>query len=193
MVFDTRDFLEKAWEVVEKVRIDGARDNRFRGAMLYSALNICDAMQLLIQKRNFVSANILFRALFEYVFRAYWLNRQATSDQIALAIEEDDWPRTKFLHESIEGHSSEIDALVAEKLKVQDILHSYIHGGSQNPLGQFGSMGHIEPNIADSEVAYLLHVVQLSTYIIVAEMIYLSDSTELEADVAQMVEDLING
>ena len=71
IVFDTREYLEKVWNIAERISIDSHITTQFKGGMLYSALNICDAMQDLIQKRNFVSANILFRSLLEYVFRGY--------------------------------------------------------------------------------------------------------------------------
>ena len=191
LVFETRDYLEKAWKLVERIEIDASPEDQFRGAMLYSTLNICDGMQVLVQQRNFVAANVLFRALFEYVFRAYWLNRVASVRQVERAIRDDRWPQTRLLHEQITDLNSVIDVLVGEKLKVQDILHSYIHGGSQNPLGQLGHEGHIEPNIPDSEVSYLLHVIQLGIYIAVSEMVFLSGSSEFEGELVELVEAVV--
>ncbi len=192
IVFDTRDFLEKAWGIAEKISISSDVNAQFKGAMLYSAFNICDAMQMLIQKKNFVSANILFRSLFEYIFRAYWLNRIASVEDVLQAMSEDKWPKTKALHDLIAGKNSIIDALVSEKSKIQDILHSYIHGGSQNPLGQLGADGHIEPNISDSEVSYLLSMIQLNAYVSLCEMAHLSGSDEIEAEIFQIMEALVD-
>lgn len=191
IVFDTREYLEKAWDIAERIGIDGNVTTQFKGAMFYSTLNICDAMQMLIQKRNFVSANILFRSLLEYVFRAYWLNRIATEDEIIQVMDEDKWPKTNNLHELITGMNSIIDLLATEKFKIRDILHSYIHGGTQNPLGQLGSSGYIEPNILDSEVSYLLYVIQLSTYVTLSEMAHLSGSDEIEEEIVKIVEELV--
>lgn len=189
IVFDTRDFLEKAWAIAEKTSISSDVNAQCKGAMLYSAFNIFDAM--LIQKKNFVSANILFRSLFEYVFRAYWLNRIASVEDVLQAMSEDKWPKTKALHDLIAGKNSIIDALVSEKSKIQDILHSYIHGGLQNPLGQLGADGHIEPNIPDSEVSYLLSMIQLNAYVSLCEMAHLSGSDEIEAEIVQIMEELV--
>ncbi|MET0103365.1 MAG: hypothetical protein ABW078_16675 [Sedimenticola sp.] len=191
IVFNTRKYIDKAWNIAEKLSVGGDVSTQFKGAMLYSTLNICDAMQMLIQKRNFVSANILFRSLYEYVFRGYWLNRIADEHEIALAIEQEKWPKTKALHALIEGKNTIIDLLANEKTETQNILHSYIHGGSQNPLGQLGSGRYIEPNIPDSEVSYLLKVVQLSTYVALSEMMHLSGTDEFEAELVQIVEEVI--
>ncbi|MES9897482.1 MAG: DUF5677 domain-containing protein [Sedimenticola sp.] len=191
IVFDTREFLEKAWRIAEKISISSDVNTQFKGAMLYSTFNICDAMQILIQKKNFVSANILFRSLFEYVFRAYWLNRIACEEEVLQAMNDEKWPKTKSLHDLIAGKNSIIDVLASEKLKIQDILHSYIHGGSQNPLGQLGAGGYIEPHIPDSEVSYLLSMIQLNTYVILSEMAHLSGSTEIEAEIVQIMEELV--
>ncbi|MEM5537260.1 hypothetical protein WNY58_12765 [Neptuniibacter pectenicola] len=186
-VFDTREHLEKAWSIAEKISIDGSAATQFKGAMLYSTLNICDAMQLLIYKRNFVSANILFRSLFEYVFRSFWLNRLASEEQVELAMKEEKWPKTKNLHKLLAGQNAVIDLLVSEKTKIQDILHSYIHGGSQNPLSQLGNGAYIQPNIPESEVSYLLDMISISTYSILFEMAHLAKSDELKAEIMEIV------
>lgn len=191
IVFDTREYLEKVWNIAERISIDSHITTQFKGGMLYSALNICDAMQDLIQKRNFVSANILFRSLLEYVFRGYWLSRVASEDEVAKAMNGDEWPKTKKLHESIAGENAVIDVLASEKLKIKNILDSYIHGGSKNPLGQLGNEGHIEPNIPDSEVSYLLYIIQLSAYVTLFEMAQLSESREIEHEIILIMEELV--
>ncbi len=188
-VFVTREHLEKAWSIAEKISIDGSAVTQFKGAMLYSTLNICDAMQLLIYKRNFVSANILFRSLFEYVFRCFWLNRFASEEEVELAMKEERWPNTKKLHGLLANQNAVIDLLVSEKIKIQDILHSYIHGGSQNPLGQLGNGAYIQPNIPESEVSYLLDIISISTYSILFEMAHLAKSDELKAEIMGIVGD----
>lgn len=160
--------------------------------MLYSTLNICDAMQLLIQKRNFVSANILFRAMFEYLFRAYWLNRVASDEEVIETIKEEKWPKTKKLHKLIAGKNPLIDLLASDKIKIQDILNSYIHGGAQNPLAQLGGGRHIEPNIPESEVMYLLTMVQLNTYVLLFEMAHLSGSDELETEIMKLINEVMS-
>jgi hypothetical protein len=191
IVFDTREYIEKAWNIAERISIDDSVTTQFKGGMLYSALNICDAMQGLIQKRNFVSANILFRSLLEYVFRGYWLSNFATDDEVAKAMNADKWPDTKKLHEVIKGGNAIIDLLVSEKIKIKDILHSYIHGGSQNPLGQLGHKGFIEPNIPDSEVSYLLGMIQLSTFAALFEMAHLAEQPEIETEIIQIMEEMV--
>jgi len=192
IVFDTKEYLEKAWDIAEQINIDGSIATKLKGAMLYSTLNICDAMQLLIQKSNFVSANILFRSMLEYLFRAYWLNRIASDEEVIETIKEDNWPKTKSLHQLISGKNQLIDLLAREKIKIQDILNSYTHGGAQNPLAQLGSGRHIEPNIPESEVTYLLTMVQLNIYIILFEMAHLSGSNELEIEIMKIMDEVMD-
>jgi hypothetical protein len=191
-VFDTRDQIDKAWVIAEKISIDGSIVSQFKGGMLYSTLNICDAMQLLIFKRNFVSANILFRSLFEYVFRGFWLNRIASDEEVILAMENDKWPKTKKIHELLAGQNAVIDLLSSEKTKIQDILHSYVHGGAQNPLGQLGDGPHIQPNIPESEVKYLLDMISINTYTTLFEMAHLAKSDELKNEIMKFVKELVD-
>ncbi len=134
IVFDTREYIEKAWNIAERISIDDSVTTQFKGGMLYSALNICDAMQGLIQKRNFVSANILFRSLLEYVFRGYWLSNFATDDEVAKAINADKSPYTKKLHEVIKGGNAILDPLVRDKTIINEIFHTYMHGTTKNAL-----------------------------------------------------------
>jgi hypothetical protein len=137
-------------------------------------------MQTLIHKRNFVSANILFRSLFEYVFRSYWLCRSASYLEVDRAMNDDKWLDTKAIHSSIAGNSDLIDLLVDEKLKINSILHSYIHAGNQNPLSNFSSGNIISPNVPDSEVSYLLGILQVVVFLVLLEMAHLSDAAQKE-------------
>lgn len=192
IIFDARDYLEKVWAISEKISFDGSANSQFIGSMLFSALNICDAMQLLIEKRNFVSTNILLRSLYEYIFRSFWLNRVAAFEDIQCCMKEDKWPATPALHSAINGMNEIVDLLVAEKVKIQAILNSYIHGGSQNPLSQLGDDNYITPNIPDSEVIYLLQVVQLCSYVVLCESIYLSNTNEFDSEVEVMGNNLLS-
>ncbi|HEY0891672.1 MAG TPA: DUF5677 domain-containing protein [Cellvibrio sp.] len=192
IIFDIRDYLERVWAISEKISFDGSANSQFIGSMLFSTLNICDAMQLLIEKRNFVSSNILLRSLYEYMFRSFWLNRVAEFEDIQRCMKEDKWPATAALHTSIKGMNEIIDLLAAEKVKIQSILNSYIHGGSQNPLSQLGDDNYITPNIPDTEVIYLLQVVQLCSYVILCESIYLSNTNEFDSEVEVMGNNLLS-
>ena len=107
-------------------------------------------------------------------------------------IKEDKWPKTKCLHQLLSGKNQLIDLLAREKIKIQDILNSYTHGGAQNPLAQLGSGRHIEPNIPESEVTYLLTMVQLNIYIILFEMAHLSGSNELEIEIMKIMDEVMD-
>jgi len=189
-VFDTREYLDKAWDIAETISINSDNESRFKGSMLYSALNVCDAMQLLVQKRNFVSANILFRSLFEYLFRSYWLCKVASPSEIDSALNTDKWPNTKAMHLSLEGKNELIDLIASEKLKINNILHSYIHAGNQNPLSNFSPENMISPNIPDTEVNYLLNMVKVISFIILLEMANMAQSEEAKRKVMNLYADL---
>lgn len=191
IIFSTRDYLEKIWIILEKIPLSDTPKSRYIGAMLFSAFNICDGMQLLIQNRNHASSNILLRSLFEYIFRAFWLSRVATDDQIFRSINSDDWPNTQTLHKSIEGKNGIIDLLAKEKIKINKILHSYSHGGNQNPISHMGQGHYITPNIDDSEVIYFINILQLSAYFILSEIIHLSGTKDFELELNTISKDLL--
>lgn len=191
IVFDTREYLEEVWRLLERIPLAANPRSQYVGAMLFSAFNICDGMQLLIQKGNFVSSNILVRSLFEYVFRAFWLSRVATKEQAESSMKSDSWPKTLKLHKDIEGQNEIIDLLSSERMKVSEILHSYTHGGNQNPLSQLGNGGYITPNIPDQEVIYFLRVLQLSAFLVLSELIYLSGLKEFDSDLTRIGEKLV--
>ena len=188
-VFDTREYLEKMWEIAERIKVPKDVGTHFKGAMIYSALNICDAMQLLIQKQNFVPTVILLRSLFEYIFRVYWLNRVASAAEVNKVIHEGKWPDTKTLHSSI-SELPYIDKLVIKKQEMNDILCSYVHGGSQAALSMMGN-GTIQPNIPDSDVSSLLCDIQLSSYMLLSELESLSGENNFQAEIDKITEELL--
>jgi hypothetical protein len=191
IIFDTREYLEKIWQLLEKVPLPDSPKNRYIAAMLFSAFDICDGMQLLIQKGNHSSSNILIRPLFEYVFRVFWLSRVASNEQILSSMKSDCWPNTSKLHKEIEGKNEIIDLLAKEKVKINTILHSYTHGGNQNPISHMGRGSYITPNIPDSDVIYFLRVVQISASFLLCELIHLSGSKDFESELNKIGEELL--
>lgn len=192
IVFDAREYLEKIWGLIEEIYIGGTAKEQFTGAMFYSTLNICDAIQVLIQERNFVSSNILVRPLFEYAFRSFWLARVATNEEARLSMESDSWPTTRGLHEAIQGKNEIVDLLAKEKLQINQKLHSFTHGGNQNPLSQLGQENYITPNISDSERNYFLKVTLLSSFLVISEVAHLSRTNKYGLELEILGQDLIN-
>lgn len=192
IVFEAREYLEKIWVLVEKIPVGGTANQQFIGAMFYSTFNICDAIQLLIQKGNFVSSNILVRSLFEYAFRSFWLGRVATNEQVRLSMESDSWPDTSKLHKAIAGKNEIVDLLAKEKLEISQVLHSFTHGGNQNPLSQLGNGNYITSNVSDSEVTYFLRILLLSSYLVISELAYLSGTNEFDQELESLGQGLIN-
>jgi hypothetical protein len=78
----TREYIEEMWHLLQRVPLTGDIRSRYIGAVLFSAFNICDGIASPPKRKNYVSSNILVRLLFEYIFRAFWLSRVATNEQI---------------------------------------------------------------------------------------------------------------
>ncbi|MGP1834333.1 DUF6988 family protein [Shewanella frigidimarina] len=177
-IFKLRDQLKIIWQESEKCSVKGTNENRFISAMLFVSLNHCDAIQLLIQKRNFASSYALLRPLLETTYRSVWLNRCASKEQINKCIDKDKWKSTWDLVQAIEVYSGNAPILSKVWEELRPLMHSYAHGGNQNAFRQLGDGNYITPNIDDTEVVQLIQVVALMSFVVLAELIDLSENTE---------------
>jgi len=173
-IFEARNHIETCWGAIEQCSIDGSTQTQFIGAMLYVAFNHCDGIQVLAQKRNFASAYALVRPMLETTFRAMWLHRCATEEQIKNCMEKDKWKSAWDLVQEIETVNGNTPTLSAIWSDVRPVLHSYTHGGVQNAIRQLGYENSITPNIPDLEVFKLMQTVGLLSWMLLAEMIDLS-------------------
>lgn len=173
-IFEAREHIETCWEAIEQCSIDGSAKTQFIGAMLYVAFNHCDGIQTLAQKRNFASAYALVRPMLETSFRAMWLHRCATEEQIQSCMEKDNWESAWDLVQEIEAKNENAPILSGIWRDVKPMLHSYTHGGVQNAIRQLGYENSITPNLSDLEVFQLMQTVGLISWMLLAEMIDLS-------------------
>lgn len=180
-IFKTREHIEVCWGAIEECSIDGSAQSQFIGAMLYVAFNHCDAIQILAQKKNFASAYALVRPMLETSFRAMWLHRCATEEQIQNCMENDKWKSAWDLVQEIEAKNGNTPILSRIWSDVRPMLHSYTHGGVQNAVRQLGRDNSIMPNLPDLEVFQLMQTTGLLSWMILAEMIDMSkNESQLE-------------
>lgn len=173
-IFRARDHIEACWTSIEECSIEGLAQSQFIGAMLYVAFNHCDGIQTLAQKKNFASAYALVRPMLETSFRAMWLHRCATEEQVQSCMDNDKWKSAWDLVQEIEATNGNTPILSGIWSDVRPVLHSYTHGGVQNAVRQLGSENSIMPNLPDLEVFQLMQTVGLLSWMILAEMIDLS-------------------
>lgn len=175
-IFKAREHIEICWDAIEECSIDSSAQSQFIGAMLYVAFNHCDGIQILAQKSNFASAYALVRPMLETSFRAMWLHRCATKEQIQSCMDHDKWKSAWDLIQEIEAQNGNVPILSGIWSDVRPMLHSYTHGGVQNAVRQLGYDNSIMPNLPDLEVFQLMQTVGLLSWMILAEMIDLSKS-----------------
>lgn len=102
-IFRLRDQLGLIWRVIEKLSTVKNNHEKFIGAMFSVELNHCDAVQLLIEKGNFPSADALARPMLETTIRSIQLHRIANESQINEYILGDKFKSTRELIEEIES------------------------------------------------------------------------------------------
>src|SRR5688572_9660964 len=90
-IIKTREHLEAVWEHTQKLPIKMVERDKFAASMLFVTLNHCDAIQLLIQKQNTSSGYALLRPLLETAYRAFWICKCATDEQINKVLDHDEW------------------------------------------------------------------------------------------------------
>ena len=170
-IFKLREQLEVIWKHLDNHSIKATKENKLISAMLFVSLNHCDAIQLLLQKKNIASSFALVRPVLETTFRSVWLHRCADKNQINRCIESDKWPQTWKLADEIEKTRG--NAAVFSKIwsSLRGVLPSYSHGGLQNAVRQLGNGNLITPNVDNDEIHQVVQIVGLLSFTIFAEYI----------------------
>jgi hypothetical protein len=178
-IFKVREQLEKIWELSESCSVSGSRRNRLVSSMLFVSLNHCDAIQLLSQRKNFASSYALLRPLFETTFRAIWLHRCASDDQVARCIKTDKWKGAWDLVQEIESYTGNAPLFSKMWEELRPFMHSFTHGGIQNAARQISDDNYITPSLSDDEVFQLMQKVGLFSWAILGELIDLAENEDL--------------
>ena len=178
-VFKARDHIDCIWRALEEINIDSpSTKGKFVSTMLFVAFNHCDGIQTLVEKKNFASAYALVRPLLESTFRAFWLHRCATEDQVAKCIDSDKWKPAWDLINAYEAEMEFSSTLSNIWSELRPTLHSYTHGGLQIASRHINSESTVTPNVSDEEVLQLMQIVGLISWLIFAEFIDLAKSDE---------------
>jgi hypothetical protein len=178
-IFKAKDQIEHIWNAFERCEITppSTRAN-FISTMLIVAFNHCDGVQTLAEKKNFASSFALVRPLLESSFRAIWLHRCASEDELNKCIETDKWKSAWELVNEIEEKMEFSPILSKMWSELRPLMHSYTHGGVEIAIRHITDENTITPNISDQEVLQLMQIVGLISWLIYAEFIDISDSDE---------------
>lgn len=185
-IFKAREHLERIWPLTELCSAPPTTRTILVSSMLFVSLNHCDAIQMLAQKRNFASAYALLRPLFETTFRAMWLHRCATDAQIDKSIQKDEWKSAWTLIQEVESSIRQPPLLSRMWEDMRPFMHSFTHGGIQNAGRQVGQGNIVTPNLSDEEVRHLMQKVGVFSWVILKELIDLTDSENLVRDFEQI-------
>jgi hypothetical protein len=191
-VFNLRNHIDRVWDEVEKITIQTSTTKHLIGAMLYVALNHCEAIQVLIQKQNFASANALVRPALETLIRSLWLSHFANDQEINKTFETDKWPKTFSIIEKIENDKETPKIFSRFWTFFKPVMHSYTHGGKENALRQLGNGLHITPNIDEEEVRQVIQLVGFISWSVLSEVSILAENNDIETQLNQIGDDLIS-
>ena len=125
-------------------------------ALLQHALDIVDAIIVLLENELPGPAWALSRPLFESYIRGVWILNCATESEIAGFLK-DDPPRLDQLIQSV----NELDSTRSAWMKVTRVniqtFHSFVHGGSEHVWRRIGE-NSLEPNYPERELKYLVGI-----------------------------------
>ncbi|MEH0759727.1 hypothetical protein H4F20_08520 [Vibrio sp. 16] len=188
LVFDTREHLNIVWKLAEQISVKRKGYNEFISAMFFVSISHCDAVQTLVEKKNFASAFSLVRPTLENTFRAVWLRKCANKDQANRAIYKSKWNAVGKNIELIEDQYE--DSILFSKLweMLKPFVHDFTHGGSELTLRHISKDGFITPTVDDQEVRFLLQLTVLVSTFALAELVDLSGEKKFEAYVEKLVD-----
>tara|TARA_Y100000780_G_scaffold177280_1_gene162514 strand:- start:58 stop:459 length:402 start_codon:yes stop_codon:yes gene_type:complete len=115
-----------------------------------------------------------------------WLHRCATDEQLNKCIQKDEWESAWVLIQKVESSISLPPLLSRMWEDMRSFMHSFTHGGIQNAGRQVGQGNIITPNLSDEEVRHLMQKVGVFSWVILRELIDLTDSENLVRDYEQI-------
>lgn len=148
------------------------------------ALEHHESISLLMRSKLFGSAFALARPLFETMFRALWINKCATQDQIEEVANRDDakFPNIAQMVQLIDQSYSTGPFFTSIKQTGWATMCSYTHSGLLQITRRF--TGDIKPNYKDAEILEVLNVTNIAI-ILLARMFFVSMGCHDEAAEAE--------
>ncbi len=185
-IFQLRQQLEDIWVCIETISIENTPHKKFIGAMFYVALNHCDAIQILLQKRNFASADALARPMLETTIRSIWLNRVASEKQIQQCMDRDKFQSSWEMTEALENDANMPPMLSKFWSYLKPVMHSYTHGGVENALRQIHEDGSISPSKPESEIESYIQIVGAMSITVLSEMSSLTANNNMGSKLKEL-------
>lgn len=161
-------------------------------ALLYIALKHCEAITSLVTVQNFASAYALMRPLMETTYRAMWIHRCASQEQLDKCIKSDKWQSAWQLVTEVEATNGYPRLLSKVWSESRDTLHSYTHGGTQTAFRHIAEDGSIFPTISEQEKFEVVRITGVFSFSIFAELVDLSHGEDLTNDIENMSQSLWN-
>lgn len=184
--------IEIVWKLSEKCPVKASERNRFASALLYIALKHCEAIQSLVAAQNYASSLALMRPLMETTYRAIWIHRCASQEELEKCLESDQWKSAWELVKQVEATNDYPPLLSKVWSDSRTLLHSYTHGGTQTAFRHIAEDGFISPVLSDQEIFEVVRITGIFSFSILCELVDMSHGEDLSTEVESMSESLQN-
>jgi hypothetical protein len=187
---NTRNLLATIDKEIEGIELDSNDRNVLSGSLFDVALDHSKAIVLLLENSIYASAYALARPIFESFVRAAWIQHCASDSEITLIIERDEFKLSfgKML-DAVENEREWPKTLTELKRSVWNSMHSYTHGGLQL-ISRRLKNGFIEHDADEQEVAGLLQIVALISFLSFNEAVGMSKGAEKYKVLNDLYQDL---
>jgi len=175
---------------IRKMPCRGFRPESLASALLYVALKHCEAIRSLVAEQNLASAFALMRPLMETTYRAMWIHRCASSEQVRKCMETDQWHSAWKLVTEVETTNGYPPLLSKVWSDSREIMHSYTHGGTQTAFRHFAEDGFISPTASEQEIFEVVRITGIFSFSIFSELVDMSQGEDLSSEVEAMSERL---
>jgi len=178
MLSNTRNLLATVDKEIEGIELDSSDRNILSGSLFDVALDHAKAIVTLLENNIYASAYALARPLFESFVRAAWIQHCASDSEITLIIKKDEF-RLSFgkMLDAVENEREWPNTLTELKKSVWNSMHSYTHGGLQLVSRRIKN-GSIEHDVNRQEIAGLLQIVALISFLSFNEAVVMSKGGE---------------
>jgi len=187
---NTRNLLATIDKEIEGIELDSNDRNVLSGSLFDVVLDHSKAIVLSLENKIYASAYALARPLFESFVKAAWIQHCASDSEITLIIERDKFKLSfgKML-DAVENEREWPKTLTELKASVWNSMHSYTHGGLQL-ISRRLKNGFIEHDVDEQEVAGLLQIVALISFLSFNEAVGMSKGGEKYKVLSDLYQDL---
>ena len=169
--------------------VDEAERSKIAMGCLFVSRQHCGATVLLIELKQYTSANALRRLILEALIRGEWFFRCATEDELKKFKKSKELKNKKIfeLVTAIEKKLGDRDGIRSEIIKEQlQMMHDFAHTGYHQLEKQF-SGDDIEPTYTEDEMGELLTFTYNFALISTGLMAEVADNTELRDKTAEII------